>query len=101
MWKADLRKEPTKRECFHFEVDQELEGKEPLIILRTQAMLQDAVELGHCEPIYMDASHGMQRYGLKVVTLHVKDIAIMMHCAQFVRIRQILYTVAALNIEPR
>jgi hypothetical protein len=37
-------------------------------------MLQDAVKRGHCEPIYMDASHGMQRYWLKVVTVHVKDI---------------------------
>jgi hypothetical protein len=71
-WEADLRKEPTKREWLHFEVDQE--GKEPLVILGTQAMLQDAVKRGNCEPIYMDASHGMQRYGLKVVTVHVKDI---------------------------
>jgi hypothetical protein len=71
-WEADLRKEPTKQEWLHFEVDKE--GKEPLVILGTQAMLQAAVERGHCEPIYMDASHGMQRYGLKVLTVHVKDI---------------------------
>jgi hypothetical protein len=71
-WEADLRLEPSKREWLHFEVDEE--GKEPLVILGAQAMLRGAVERGHCEPIYMDATHGMQRCVLKVVTVHVKDI---------------------------
>jgi hypothetical protein len=37
-------------------------------------MIKDAIARGHKELVYMDASHGMQRYGLKVVTVHVKDV---------------------------
>lgn len=42
------------------------------LVLATQAMLRDAWRFGHEGPLYMDATHGIQRYGLKVVTLHVK-----------------------------
>jgi hypothetical protein len=36
-------------------------------------MLATAVRRGVGQPIYMDATHGLQRYGLKVVTVHIKD----------------------------
>jgi hypothetical protein len=49
------------------------EGKEPLVVLASQEMLQTAIRWGSNQSIYCDATHGMQRYGLKVVTLHVKD----------------------------
>ena len=71
-WQEDQAKEPSARQWLHFEVD--AEGKEPLVILATQYMLKQAVQRGMGEPIYMDASHGMQRYGLKVATVHVKDV---------------------------
>lgn len=54
-----------------FEVDSE--GKEVLIILCTPEQREWARRHGHKQPVYMDATHGMQRYGLKLVTVHVKD----------------------------
>jgi hypothetical protein len=43
-----------------------------VIVLARRDMLQTAIQRGIGEPIYMDATHGMQKYGLKVVTVHVK-----------------------------
>lgn len=42
----------------------DLDGTEPFFVLANDAMLQAAVRRGNAEPIYMDATHGMQRYGL-------------------------------------
>jgi hypothetical protein len=70
-WEEDKRKPATERQWLHFEVDKE--GKEPLVVLASQEMLQTAIRWGSNQSIYCDATHGMQRYGLKVVTLHVKD----------------------------
>jgi hypothetical protein len=44
-----------------------------LIVLARKDMLETAVRRGVGEPIYMDATHGLQKYGLKVVTVHIKD----------------------------
>lgn len=44
-----------------------------LVVLATKDMLETAVRRGCGEPIYMDATHGLQKYGLKIVTVHVKD----------------------------
>lgn len=66
----DQRKPAEKRQWLAFEVD--TEGKQVFLVLATQKMLLDAWRFGHKGPLYMDATHGIQRYGLKVVTLHVK-----------------------------
>lgn len=44
-----------------------------MIVLARKEMLETAVRRGVGEPIYMDATHGLQKYGLKVITVHVKD----------------------------
>jgi hypothetical protein len=44
-----------------------------IICLTTTDMRATAVRLGINEPLYMDATHGLQKYGLKLVTVHVKD----------------------------
>jgi hypothetical protein len=49
------------------------DASEVLIVLARQDMLATAVRRGVGQPIYMDATHGLQRYGLKVVTVHIKD----------------------------
>ena len=36
-------------------------------------MIEKAVRHGHKGPMHIDATHGMNDKGLKVVTLHVKD----------------------------
>lgn len=71
-YEEDLLRPPHERQWLHHEVD--TEGKQPFFVLANRSMLQDAVRRGHDEPIYMDATHGMQRYGLKVVTVHVRDV---------------------------
>ena len=43
------------------------------ILLASQRMIGDAVKHGHGRALYMDATHGLQRYGLKLVTVLVKD----------------------------
>jgi hypothetical protein len=54
------------------EIDED--GNEVLILLATPAMLQSAIHRGIGEPIYLDATHGMQQYGLKVATGHIKTV---------------------------
>jgi hypothetical protein len=36
-------------------------------------MIADAIKYGHDRPLFMDATHGLQKYGLKLVTVLVKD----------------------------
>lgn len=71
-WQADQRKEPHAREWLHFEVAED--GVDTLIMLGTNSMIEKAVRHGHQGPLYMDATHGMNDKGMKVVTLHVKDL---------------------------
>ena len=56
----------------HFSVDDA--GTEPMIMLATHSMLRAAAVDGHGEPGFIDATHGLQRYGLKLVTYLVKDV---------------------------
>ena len=70
-WGEDQARAAHERQWLRCEVDEK--GEQVLIILATPTMLHKAVRFGHGGPIYMDASHGMQRYGLKVATVHVKD----------------------------
>jgi putative ribosome biogenesis GTPase RsgA len=49
------------------------DGVDVVICLSKRDMLQTAARRGVDEPIYMGATHGMQKYGLKLVTVHVKD----------------------------
>jgi hypothetical protein len=43
------------------------------IVLARRDMLTTAVRRGMGEPLFMDATHGLQKYGLKLVTVHVLD----------------------------
>lgn len=70
-WNNDQAKPESMQQWLHFECDKA--GKEVIIILCTQEQLEWASMYGHGQPIYMDATHGMQRYGLKLVTVHVKN----------------------------
>jgi hypothetical protein len=36
-------------------------------------MRKAAVRHGHGRPMFMDATHGLQKYGFKLATLHVQD----------------------------
>jgi hypothetical protein len=63
------REDPSHCQWLLFEVDNE--GKKPLVILASQPMIKDAIARGHREP---STWHGIQRYGLKVVTVHAKDV---------------------------
>lgn len=58
-----------------FNVD--VTGKDVTIIIASPSQKRWAWDLGHGNPIFMDASHGMQRYGLKIVTVHVRN-----HCGK-------------------
>lgn len=48
-------------------------GENVVVCLAKRGMIQTAIRRGVGEPMYMDATHGLQKYGLKVVTVHVKD----------------------------
>jgi hypothetical protein len=58
----------------HFSVDEQ--GQEPVIMLATHAMPRAAAIDGHGEPGFIDATHGLQRYSLTLVTYLVKDVEI-------------------------
>lgn len=60
-----------ERKWLDFNVDHD--GKEVFALLSTSHMLDTAIERGIDEPVYMDATHGLQAYGLKLVTVHAKD----------------------------
>ena len=63
---------PTEeRKWLDFEVGDD--GNEVFALLSTSHMLDTAIERGIDEPVYMDATHGLQSYGLKLVTVHAKD----------------------------
>jgi hypothetical protein len=49
------------------------DGHKVVIVLATRHMIADAVTYGHGRPVYMDATHGLQKYGLKIITMLVKD----------------------------
>jgi hypothetical protein len=44
-----------------------------LIVLAGKDMLETTIRRGVCLPIYMDATRGLQKYGLKLITVHIKD----------------------------
>jgi hypothetical protein len=49
------------------------DGHKEVIVLTTRQMIADAVTYGHGRPVYMDATHGLQKYGLKIIAMLVKD----------------------------
>lgn len=49
------------------------DGKDVLVILVNSQRMQDLWEFGHRQPMYMDATHGILKYGLKLITVLVKD----------------------------
>jgi hypothetical protein len=53
--------------------DIDSEGSNVLIVLANRNMLETACRRGNGEPLILDATHGLQRYGLKLVTAHVVD----------------------------
>jgi hypothetical protein len=59
------------RSWLRCEIDDE--GHRVVIVLAKPQMRQDAVKYGQGRALYMDATHGLQKYGLKLVTVLVKD----------------------------
>jgi hypothetical protein len=70
-FKADLAKREKDRRWLRCEIDDD--GDKVFIVLATTQMVGDAQRFGHGRALYMDATHGLQKYGLKTVTIHVKD----------------------------
>lgn len=71
-YREDLGKDEGKR-CW-LRCDIGTDGDNIVIILATPSMMAAAWEFGQNKPLYMDATHGLQKYGLKLVTIHVKDL---------------------------
>lgn len=46
---------------------------EVCVVLATPAMLEAGIKWGHARPVFMDATHGVIKYGYKLVTLLVMD----------------------------
>jgi hypothetical protein len=70
-YKKDLEKPKEQRRWLRCEIDDE--GKHVFIVLSTPEMVKNAVRFGDGRALYMDATHGCQRYGLKTVTVLVND----------------------------
>jgi hypothetical protein len=70
-FEADKGVPEEKREWLRCDISNN--GVDVVICLAKRDMLRTASMRGVGEPIYMDATHGMQKYGLKLVTVHVKD----------------------------
>jgi hypothetical protein len=71
-FKEDQAEPDSRKRCWlrcHISED----TTEVNIHIATPAMRQAAVRLGHHRPMFMDATHGMQQYGFKLVTLHVQN----------------------------
>jgi hypothetical protein len=62
---------PLKRQWLRCDIDSQAE--DVCIVLARRSMLITAVRRGMGEPLFMDATHGLQKYGLKLVTVHVLD----------------------------
>jgi hypothetical protein len=60
-----------QRKWLRCDIDED--AKNPCIILARRDMLATAVRRGHKEPLFIDATHGIQKYGLKLVTAHIID----------------------------
>lgn len=69
-FKNDQLLPAESRKWLACEID--FDGDQVLIVLAADKMLREAWAYGHEGPLYMDATHGLQRYGLKIVTVHVK-----------------------------
>jgi hypothetical protein len=70
-FEADKLVPEEQREWLRCDVSSD--ASEVVICLATRNMKATAVRRGINEPLYMDATHGLQKYGLKLVTVHVKD----------------------------
>lgn len=70
-WELDQKKSPEDRQWLHWEVDEE--GREPLAILCTREQRKWGRELPG-EPGQMDLTHGLQRYGLKLLSFLCRDV---------------------------
>lgn len=53
--------------------DIDADAQDVCIVLARREMVETAVRRGAGGPIVMDATHGLQKYGLKLVTVHVVD----------------------------
>jgi hypothetical protein len=60
-----------QRQWMRCDIDSQAE--DVCIVLARRSMLITAVCRGMGEPLFMDATHGLQKYGLKLVTVHVFD----------------------------
>jgi hypothetical protein len=70
-FKADQAKQEKDRRWLRCEIGDD--GDKVFIVHATKQMVDDAMRFGHGRALYMDATHGLQKYGLKTVTIHVKD----------------------------
>jgi hypothetical protein len=70
-FELDKAKPAHKRAWLRCDVDED--GHHVVVVLATREMIADAIKYGHGRPLFMDATHGLQKYGLKLVTVLVKD----------------------------
>lgn len=70
-WDLDQQKPPEERQWLHWEVDED--GKQPLAILCTPEQRKWGRQLPG-EPGQMDVTHGLQRYGLKLLSFLCRDV---------------------------
>jgi hypothetical protein len=70
-YKKDLERPKEQRRWLRCEIADD--GNQVFIVLATQEMLKIAAQYGDGRALYMDATHGCQRYGLMTVTVLVKD----------------------------
>lgn len=62
---------PEQQQWLRCDIDAKAE--DVCIVLARRDMLETAVRRGAGGPIFMDATHGLQKYGFKLVTVHVVD----------------------------
>jgi hypothetical protein len=53
--------------------DLDSKGNNVLIVLANRNMWETTCRRGNGEPLILDATHGLQRYALKLITAHVVD----------------------------
>jgi hypothetical protein len=70
-FREDKTKLENERSWMRCEISED--GSDVKIFLATPRMRKAAVRHGHARPMFMDATHGLQRYGFKLATLHVQD----------------------------
>jgi hypothetical protein len=70
-FEADMLLRAEERQWLRCDIDPE--GNNVAIVIARRDMLQTSIRRGPGEPLVLDATHGLQKYGLRLITGSILD----------------------------